>query len=197
VSFDFLGFTFPARAARGKKFIPFLFAAGQDALATMSAQVAAGGCARGGLAALWAAPPGTSIPSCEARCSTRDVLPLRAAASFGRINVYLMAGSARKTSSWHPSLNSGQLGTRVTTQYIRLLAPLSLGALFLVDMMTGAVRCGRLTSTDVWEPGFFGRPDTQRGHWPIPKLINLYRRGSVKLGELITDRYTLGDINIA
>ena len=153
-SFTFLGYTFRARAARGKNgkmFTSFLPAISKDALNKMSAEVRR-----------WRLhlAPGTPLPSL-ARGSTRrarldavlrGVLPLRAAsppATHQRLPDALAPQEIQAAGIQEES--PGLLGTdhRPVSPAVR---PLGLGAHSWWIRMTGAGD-GRLSRTDPWGPG--------------------------------------------
>ena len=145
VSFTFLGFTFRARAARGKngkKFTSFLPAVSKDAQAKMSAEVrrwrlhlrtwhTMGSLARE------INPVVRGSPGLDA--VLRGVLPLRAAAppaAHQRLPDALAPQEIQAAGIQEES--PGLLGTR-HCPVPPAVRPLGLGALFLVDRMTGAV----------------------------------------------------------
>ena len=124
-SFTFLGFTFRARAARGKngkKFTSFLPAVSKDALNKMSAEVR-----RWRLhLRTWhtmGSSPGRSIPSCGAGCSTtgRSTAP-RCYPLLRRINAYLVRWLRKKYKRLASKKKARACWERITAQYPRLFA---------------------------------------------------------------------------
>ena len=141
-SFTFLGFTFRARAARGKngkKFTSFLPAVSKDALNKMSAEVRPLAAAPAHLAHHGQPRPGDQSRGPGLDAVLRGVLPLRAAAppaAHQRLPDALAPQEIQAAGIQEEG--PGLLGTR-HCPVPPAVRPLGMGALFLVDRMTGAV----------------------------------------------------------
>ena len=141
-SFTFLGFTFRARAARGKngkKFTSFLPAVSKDALAKMSAEVRRWRLHLRTWHTMGEPRPGDQSRGPGLDAVLRGVLPLRAAAppaAHQRLPDALAPQEIQAAGIQEES--PGLLGTR-HCPVPPAVRPLGMDALFLVDRMTGAV----------------------------------------------------------